>query len=204
MRHTMGAGQLTHAIKPKRRKCKHANSTFSPPLISAAVGRPIAGLRKRPLGRPLGDSSATGARGSRGRRWETSKAAGGAEGGGRTRGRPHGRVQFGAGAALWGWPAPGGESGTAKARGVGFGKGRGGEKRGEVGLELKAWVLEGQRTWGVAWVAGICRCGRPGRLAIPIRGLRPWAVRLYVRFGISINDRLLFRSVQADKKSTSM
>nr|CAB3458872.1 unnamed protein product [Digitaria exilis] len=54
-----------------------------PPLISAAVGRPISGRRKWPLGKPpLGSSSATGARGSRGRRWETSKAAaatGGAE-----------------------------------------------------------------------------------------------------------------------------
>jgi hypothetical protein len=165
MRHTMGAGQLTHAIKPKRRKCKHANSTFSPPLISAAVGRPIAGLRKRPLGRPLGDSSATGARGSRGRRWETSKAAGGAEGGGRTRGRPHGRVQFGAGAALWGWPAPGGESGTAKARGVGFGKGRGEARRGGAGTEslglgrtenvgscLGCWYMSMRAAWRYRYV----------------------------------------------------
>jgi hypothetical protein len=46
-----------------------------PPLISTASGRPTSGRRKRTLGKPLGSSSATGAGGSRGRRWETSKAA---------------------------------------------------------------------------------------------------------------------------------
>jgi len=97
----------------------------------------------------------------------------------------------------WGWPSArptarqspvrrrrcaaglgGGESGTSKAggRGVGFGEGRG-----EVGLELEAWVLGGRRTarghltkgclgwWdlsmraGDSWAWAVpCTCGATG------------------------------------------